>query len=33
MQNVSEQKYLGFIISEDGTNIKNILAKEKEPME
>ena len=29
MKNVSEQKYLGFIISDDGTNIKNILAKEK----
>ena len=29
MKNFSEQKYLGFIISDDGTNIKNILAKEK----
>ena len=33
MKNVSEQKYLGFIISEDGTNIKIYLLKKKEPME
>ena len=29
MKNASEQKYLGFILSEDGSNIKNIEAKEK----
>ena len=29
MKNVKEQKYLGFIISEDGSNMKNIIAKEK----
>ena len=29
MKNVKEQKYLGFLISEDGSNIKNIIAKEK----
>ena len=29
MKNVSEQKYLGFIISDDGSNTKNILAKDK----
>ena len=27
--NVSEQKYLGFVISEDGSNLKNIEAKRK----
>ena len=29
MKNFSEQKYLGFIISEDGSNMKNIEAKGK----
>ena len=29
MKNVSEQKYLGFVLSEDGSNIKNIEAKQK----
>ena len=29
MDQVLEQKYLGFIISEDGSNIKNILSKQK----
>ena len=29
MKNVKEQKYLGFTISEDGSNMKNIIAKEK----
>ena len=29
MKNVTEQKYLGFIISEDGSNLKNIEAKVK----
>ena len=29
MNNVTEQKYLGFIISNDGSNMKNIEAKEK----
>ena len=33
MKNVSDQKYLGFIISDDGTNIKIYLLKKKEPME
>ena len=30
MKNVKEQNYLGFITSEDGSNIKNIIAKEKQ---
>ena len=29
MKNVTEQKYLGFIISEDGSNLKNIESKGK----
>ena len=29
IENVSEQKYLGFTISEDGSNQKNIEAKTK----
>ena len=29
MDQVLEQKYLGFIISEDGSNIKNIMSKQK----
>ena len=29
IKNVSEQNYLGFFISDDGSNFKNILAKEK----
>ena len=29
MKNVEEQKYLGFVISEDGSNLRNIEAKEK----
>ena len=29
MTNVSEQKYLGFILSEDGSNLKNIIEKQK----
>ena len=29
MKNVNEQKYLGFILSEDGTNMKNIIAKQQ----
>ena len=29
MKNVTEQKCLGFIISEDGSNLKNIEAKVK----
>ena len=29
MNNVSEQKYLGFVLSEDGSNIKNIESKQK----
>ena len=30
MKRVQEQKYLGFIISEDGPNMKNKIAKEKQ---
>ena len=29
MTNVSEQKYLGFISSNDGSNLKNIFEKQK----
>ena len=29
MKNVSEQKYLGFILSDDGSNLKNIFEKQK----
>ena len=29
MKNVSEQKYLGFILSEDGSNMRHIMAKQK----
>ena len=29
MQSVSEQKYLGFILSDDGSNMKNIFEKQK----
>ena len=29
MMNVTEQKYLGFILSEDGSNLNNIIAKQK----
>ena len=29
MVNVPEQKYLGFILSEDGSNLNNIIAKQK----
>ena len=28
MKNVSEQKYLGFVLSEDGSNMKHIMAKQ-----
>ena len=29
MERVTEQKYLGFVVSEDGSNMKNIEVKEK----
>ena len=29
MKRVTEQKYLGFVVSEDGSNMKNIEVKEK----
>ena len=29
MKNISEQKYLGFILSDDGSNLKNIFEKQK----
>ena len=29
MKNVSEQKHLGFILSEDGSNMRHIMAKQK----
>ena len=30
MKNVSEQKYLGFVLSEDGSNMKHIMAKQNQ---
>ena len=32
MEGVTEQKYLGFVVSEDGSNMKNIEVKEKRAM-
>ena len=29
MVNLLEQKYIGFILSEDGSNLENIMAKQK----
>ena len=29
MANVPDQKYLGYILSEDGSNMKNIISKQK----
>ena len=29
MKRVAKQKYLGFVVSEDGSNMKNIEVKEK----
>ena len=32
MEEVREEKYVGYIISQDGENMKNILARKEKPM-